>query len=609
MGIPPIRVVIQGVDRFSATIGKSMSRLNKLGQGMQNVGRKMSMMMTAPIIAGGALVIRSGINFEKAMNKTEAKTQATTDQMSKMRDMAKDLGIKTKFSAVEAGNAMAFLGMAGWNVNKILQGTPALLDLAAASEIDLARAADIASNIMGAFEIEASRAGEVADILAATTAGANVDMEMLAETMKQAGPPAHAAGASLKDVAVAAGFLGNMGIQGSQAGTAMKNMFLRLAAPAASGAQALKAMGIQTMDAAGNLRPYADLLKELAGRMSNLGTGRRLQVLDAIFGKRVIAGAAGLTSDITRLNSGFASLSKELDNVAGSAKRQATIMQKGAAGAWDRLRSSMEGFAIAIGESGILDMFVKITTKMTNFFRRMAQVSPKLLKFGTLFLLLVSVIGPLLVMLGMLISAFASIGGAVASAGGIMAILLNPIAWTIIAIGALIAVLKMAGLKWQEIWRYMLLPLTPFVALVEWVIERWGRLLPFFKLLFLLIGWAFKKFVSFIEPILSPFLWLLDKIIKAIKMVLDLGLGLFESFAGAVLPDEIKQKIGLVEPEGGRKVPFAESSRMGMGSMYMPKQEVLVKFDNPPEGTKIERIEGDMDIETTTGGLMPALGR
>ena len=211
---------------------KLRKNIKGFGNGMSSVGKSMTVGLTAPIAAFGASTISTAVKFEQSMNKVEALTKATGKPLIKMRDLAKDMGASTQFSASQAADAMGFLGMAGMNTNQILTATPAILDLAAASGTDLARSADIASNIMGAFGLKAKDMTHIANVLARTTAGANVDMNMLAESMKAAGPVAKSYGLSIEETSAAIGLLGNVGIQGSLAGNSLKNMMLNLTAPA-----------------------------------------------------------------------------------------------------------------------------------------------------------------------------------------------------------------------------------------------------------------------------------------------------------------------------------------------------------------------------------------
>ena len=150
--------------------------LTRIGTGFRNVGNTLTTSVTLPIVGAGAAIITTAARFEKSMNKVRALTGATGKDFISLRELAKKLGATTKFSASQAADAMSFLGMAGFSTNEILQATPDLLNLAASSNIELARAADIASNIMGAFNIKASETGRVADVLAAVTASSRVSV-------------------------------------------------------------------------------------------------------------------------------------------------------------------------------------------------------------------------------------------------------------------------------------------------------------------------------------------------------------------------------------------------------------------------------------------------
>lgn len=421
--------------------------LSKIGKGMRNVGKSMTTGMTLPIGAAGYGIIKMAADFEKSMNKVQALTGATDDQFNAMRNMAKDLGATTKFSASEAADAMSFLGMAGWKTNQILAGTPALLDLAAASNIELARAADIASNIMGAFGLEAKEAGRVSDVLAAVTANSNVDMEMLAETMKEAGPVGKQFGASLESVAAAAGLLGNIGIQGSNAGTALKRAFLALSAPAGEAGQVLEAAGIKVADAQGNMLDFGTIMADLGGQLSKMPQQLRMKVLDAVFGKIGIAGASAMqefakTGELDKFT-------ERLKNVEGTAHRMAETMNRGAAGSMVALKSAAEGLAIAIGDSGLLDMFTEMVQKVTSVVREISQANPALFRGAVIVAALAAALGPLIFVFGLLASALPPIITAITFFAGVLS-------WPVVAIAALIAAGVALYTYWDEIKQFFI---------------------------------------------------------------------------------------------------------------------------------------------------------
>src|SRR5690625_6999007 len=114
--------------------------------------------------------------------------RSTASDMERLYEQASDLGATTRFSATESADAMGFLGMAGFETNEILETMPGLLDLAASSGMELGRAADIATNIMSGFSLEAEEAGRVADILAAGASSANTNVEQLGDAMKYVAP-------------------------------------------------------------------------------------------------------------------------------------------------------------------------------------------------------------------------------------------------------------------------------------------------------------------------------------------------------------------------------------------------------------------------------------
>ena len=156
------------------------------------------------------------------MSRVQALTRLDkgSAELAALRAQARKLGADTMFSATEAAEGQAFLGMAGFDAKQIQAAMPGLLDMAKAGDTDLGRTADIGSNILGGFGLAAEEMSRVSDVLTQTMTTSNVTLEMLGETMKYVAPQARAAGASLEEMAAMTGLLGNVGIQSSQAGTA-----------------------------------------------------------------------------------------------------------------------------------------------------------------------------------------------------------------------------------------------------------------------------------------------------------------------------------------------------------------------------------------------------
>jgi len=397
--------VIRARDQFTGT-------LNRIARNARQVGRQMTTNFSVPAALLGGVTLRTAVNFETAMNRVEAKTQASSQEMERMSELARELGATTAFTATQAGEGMAFLAQAGFEVNSILSATPDLLNLAAAAEIDLGRAADIASNIMGQFNLKADETGRVADVLSAVTAGSNVNMEQLADTMKMSGPIAKQFGLSLEDTASAVGLLGNIGVQGTLAGTAMRTAMLRLAAPPKAARDVLDELGVATRDAAGDMRPLAGILTDFAQGVSNLGSGDRLSAIEALFGKFGLAGAAELVNQAE--GGGLVRFADQMRGVEGASQRMADTMMKGAPGAVRELMSAIQELMLAIANSGVLEAFTDLARRATVFVRNVSQSNPELFKWGTALVAVGVALGPLVIGAGLLASAIAVIGGAIA---------------------------------------------------------------------------------------------------------------------------------------------------------------------------------------------------
>jgi TP901 family phage tail tape measure protein len=421
----------------------------------------------AAIGAGLVSSVRVAMDFEKSMSAVAAKTQAGQEDMAKLTELAKDLGRSTQFSAKEVADGMDFLAMAGFKVNDVLTAMPGLLDLAAAGNLDLASTADIVSNILGGMNMEAAETGRVSDVLAKAATSSNVSVGMLGETFKFVAPVAAQAGAGLEDVAAAAGLLGDAGIQGSEAGTGLRSVLLRLAAPPTEAAKALERLGVSTKDASGNMRPFGDILSDVDRSMKdlNLGSAEQIEIQNALFGKTAIASGAILQQ--AAANGELSAKTKELMESQGAAAEMAEIMNDNLAGAFTRLRSAIQGFQIEImgGENGLqqfVDSLADGINKVTEFAKQFPLLTRAVVALAAAFVALVamapfiaafiSVIGSIKAVLagvslgavvaGWVTAALPALAGLIAAFKGfglaVLAIFTGPVGWTVLAIAAVV---------------------------------------------------------------------------------------------------------------------------------------------------------------------------
>lgn len=356
-----------------------------------------SAMVTASIaVAPIAMMTKTAAEFEKGMSKVKAITGATEEEMAKLSETAKELGAKTQFSARESAEAMTYLGMAGWETSKIIKAMPGLLDLAAAGGTSLAETADIVSDQLTAFGLSADQATHMADVFAATVTQTNTDVSRLGETLKYAAPVARAFGVSMEETSAIAGMMANAAIKGSQAGTALRAGFLRLAGSSSKSnkmmqelglsmsevtaqqeeaSAALADLGIQMSDTSGP-RKMSAIIKEIAEKTKDMTNEQRLNTMSTIFGTNA---ASAWIAVIDQGGDALDKLTDSLENSDGKAAEMAETMQANAAGAMKRLSSAAESVAISLG-STLLPTVSDVGDAMANevaYVAKLAQEYPK----------------------------------------------------------------------------------------------------------------------------------------------------------------------------------------------------------------------------------------
>lgn len=292
-------------------------------------------------------VMRTSMDFEQSMSKVAAISGALGGEFDILRQKAVELGASTVFSASQAAEGMSFLAMAGYETNEIVAAMPGLLSAAAAGGLDLGRAADIASNVLSGFNLEASETARVADILTKAFTSSNTSMEMLGHSMRYVAPIASATKFSLEEMAAAAGLLGNAGIQGEQAGTALRAMILRLVRPPREAAAAMKELGLNITDTNGAMLPLADILANAQSSMADYTDASRAQIAATLVGTEA---ASAFLSLIETGPDSLRDFTVELENSAGTADRIADTMTQNLAGAITQLGSAVESAKIAIGD-------------------------------------------------------------------------------------------------------------------------------------------------------------------------------------------------------------------------------------------------------------------
>ena len=292
-------------------------------------------------------VVRVGQEFDSSMSQVAAISGATGDELEALRDKAKEMGSTTKFTASEAADAFNYMAMAGWKTEDMLGGISGVLSLAAAGNTDLATTSDIVTDALTAFGQSANDAGRLADIMAAASSNANTNVTMMGETFKYVAPVAGAMGYSMEDASIAIGLMANAGIKGSQAGTSLRSMLSRLAAPPKECAEAMDQLGISITNTDGTMKPLNEVMEILREKFDGLSESEQVQIAKHLAGQEAMS---GLLAIVNASPADFQKLTDAVNSSNGAAEKMAKTMQDNLGGDMTKLSSQFEGIQIALYE-------------------------------------------------------------------------------------------------------------------------------------------------------------------------------------------------------------------------------------------------------------------
>lgn len=310
-------------------------------------------------------VVEVGSSFEAGMSEVEAISGATGSELEALEDKAKSLGSSTKFSATEAASAMTNMSLAGWSVSQTLSGIDGVLQLAAASGMDLADASQVVTDNISSFELEAESAMHIADMMAYAQANSSTTAAELGEAYKNCGANMNAAGQDIETTTSMLESLANNGLRGSEAGTALAAVMRDMTSKMKDGKIAVGDTSVAVMDSAGNFRDMTDILKDVEGATDGMGDAQKQAALMSTFTSDSIKGLNML------LNTGadqVAGYEESLRNCSGAASDMADTMQDNLQGKLTELSSATEGLGIAAYDyiSGPLQDGVELLTDIVS---------------------------------------------------------------------------------------------------------------------------------------------------------------------------------------------------------------------------------------------------
>lgn len=306
--------------------------------------------------------VKAFAEFEASLTRAGAVTSDSAGRLGEMKQAAVEAGLATTFSANDAAQAMTMLGMAGFNASEQIASVKPVLDLANVGNLELARTAEIASNVLTAYGFQATELGSINDKLAKTFTSTNTTLATLGKSFEFVGPVAKATGQDFDGLLAQLGTLGNLGIQASKAGTGIRAALSSLAKPSTEGAAVLKDLGISTRTATGQMRQLTDIIADLAER------GATTTDILSIFGKIGGTAVQALVSNVDDIRK----LTTEIKGSTGAAKEMADTINASLDAQARILQGTVETLGIQIGAQ-FKDALVDTTQALTQQAQALAK--------------------------------------------------------------------------------------------------------------------------------------------------------------------------------------------------------------------------------------------
>lgn len=419
---------------------KGGSATKALGEGITDLGRSITLGLTVPIVAAGGAATSVAANFDDAMSQVQGALGGASADMDGLRNLALQLGADTVFSATESAQAMVELAKGGLTEAQIKGGAlAASMDLAAAGQLNLADAAATTVQMMGSFGLGAGDATRIANALAGAANASSADVSDLTQAMSQCSAQASLAGWSLEDTAAALALFADHGVKGSDAGTSLKTMLQRLAAPTDQAAEAIAAYGLNIRDSNGKMKDISGIADELTGKLGGLSDAERDAALQTIFGSDASRAAAIL------MQSGSEGLAKYIaaTNDATAAETMANAQKGELSWALENMGGAVESASIAFG-TALAPAITAVAGVIGNVAEAFASLPAGVQTGIAVVLALVAALGPLLMVIGSVVAALPAISEGFAVLGGALAIPLAPAAAVVAAIAAIAAAIYSA---------------------------------------------------------------------------------------------------------------------------------------------------------------------
>lgn len=368
-----------------------------------DVGVKAFAAVTTAVGAFGVKSVKTGMEFDKSMSQVAATMGLTTSEMEgevksvelawgkftgNLRDYAQEIGANTAFSAKQAADALNYMALAGYGVQESMEMLPNVMNLAAAGNMDLARASDMVTDTQTAFGLTIEEMPQLIDEMAKAASTGNTSVEQLGDAFLTVGGLTQELNggfvtladgtkepvSGIQEMEIALTAMANAGIKGSEAGTHMRNMIMKLSSPTEDGAEMMEALGVSVFDAEGNMRSLQEIMGDLNGALGNLTQEEKINAISSLFNARDLSSAEALLNAVSQ---DWDKIGASIIDSEGAAQQMAETQLDNLAGDITLFKSAVEGAQIAISD--------KLSPSFRNFVKLGAEGFSnftKLLKSG-----------------------------------------------------------------------------------------------------------------------------------------------------------------------------------------------------------------------------------
>lgn len=335
---------------FNNAVNHAQSTLSKLGSFAGTMAKAAGVAITAATGAAVAFAksaVDAGMQFDTAMSQVAATMGTTVDQIDELRDFAMDMGAKTAFSATQAAEALNYMALAGYDAETSMAMLPNVLNLAAAGSMELASASDMITDAQSALGLTLEQTSAMVDQMAKASSKTNTSVSQLGEAILTVGGTAQYMAGGTAELNSVLGVLADNGIKGSEGGTHLRNMLLKLSSPTKDATKLLNSLGVQIFDAEGNMRSFTEIFPELNAAMATMTDQERLDAMSTLFNSRDIASATALLGTTAER---WEELGAAITDSAGAAEAMANTQLDNLAGDITLFKSALEGAQITLSD-------------------------------------------------------------------------------------------------------------------------------------------------------------------------------------------------------------------------------------------------------------------